>query len=334
MRNLTLLVVATFALAGCTDKKTADTPSADTRGQATELQARNLDVIHSEDFAQKHTTFDAYWFRGLAELSRYELKQSRYGEIHDGETVLVFVTEPFKTDAQVKYEGGDKKNVEQVLKLNHYSRFYTGIYPYNLTTSVFTPAKRDGPTIKLAHSVQEWCGHVFAQANLKSDATGYDVQSFSYFMNEGDKRFALDTAMLEDGLWTTLRRGPDKLPTGEVTLLPSATFLRLMHKPWTPVAANAALGPEEKTEYSERPVRRYEVSYPSFDRTLTIWFEASHPYRIVRWTDSYPALFNRDGGSPERLTTEATLTNSIMLDYWSKNAAADGAWRDALGLEY
>jgi len=37
--------------------------------------------------------FQDYWYNHGAEISRFELRQMRYGEIHDGDAVLVFVTE-------------------------------------------------------------------------------------------------------------------------------------------------------------------------------------------------------------------------------------------------
>ncbi|MEX2379219.1 MAG: hypothetical protein WD530_00630 [Vicingaceae bacterium] len=43
-------------------------------------------INHSDE------TFNNYWFSGNAELSSYELKEARYGEIRKGEAVLVFVT--------------------------------------------------------------------------------------------------------------------------------------------------------------------------------------------------------------------------------------------------
>ena len=48
--------------------------------------------------------FDKYWNSGLAELARYELQQARYGAVHRGEMIAIFVTEPFRTDKQVKSE--------------------------------------------------------------------------------------------------------------------------------------------------------------------------------------------------------------------------------------
>ena len=39
--------------------------------------------------------FSKYWYQGKAELTRFDLQQVRYGEIHQGNGVLIFVTEDF-----------------------------------------------------------------------------------------------------------------------------------------------------------------------------------------------------------------------------------------------
>ena len=71
-----------------------------------------------ESFAAQYPAFDSYWYQGRAELTRYALRQARYGDQHDGEAVLVFVTEDFLTGLQVKQEHGDSPNAISVLKLN------------------------------------------------------------------------------------------------------------------------------------------------------------------------------------------------------------------------
>ena len=87
-------------------------------------------------------TFDRIWFRGKAEVTRYELRQARYGQVHEGDAVLVFVTEDFLADKQVKKEHG-KGKAGPVLKLNFTKKFNTGIYPYSLMTSTFTDINFD-----------------------------------------------------------------------------------------------------------------------------------------------------------------------------------------------
>src|SRR5574341_1313443 len=148
--------------------------------------------------------FRKYWYQGKAELSRYALKQVRYGEIHQGEAVLIFVTEPFLKDQQVKLEHGNSSNAVSVLKLNFVRKFFTGIYPYSLMTSVFTPVDlQKYPTLKVTSSSQEWCGNTFMQMNFRSGQ--YETQIHSYFQDEGDQNLKLKAGLLEDELWTRIR---------------------------------------------------------------------------------------------------------------------------------
>jgi len=49
-----------------------------------------------------HAQFQDYWYNHGAEISRFDLRQMRYGEIHDGDAVLIFVTEKMNPDIQIK----------------------------------------------------------------------------------------------------------------------------------------------------------------------------------------------------------------------------------------
>ncbi|MEZ4687431.1 MAG: hypothetical protein R3B47_15595 [Bacteroidia bacterium] len=167
--------------------------------------------------------FGDYWYQGNAELSSYTLEQVRYGAVHDGTAVLVFVTEPFSKSRQVKIdrpEGG--KDELTVLKLNKTKSFITGIYPYQLMNSTFSPVEiGDYPkALKSATTVQEWCGHVYSQYNLREK--GYQWRSFSYFESEGDQEKNLAEPWLEDGIWNQIRLNPESLPVGDFEMVPSS----------------------------------------------------------------------------------------------------------------
>ena len=55
-------------------------------------ESKNLAVkIVDED-----NQFKEYWYQGKAEITSYDLEQARYGELHKGHAVLVFVTEEFR----------------------------------------------------------------------------------------------------------------------------------------------------------------------------------------------------------------------------------------------
>src|SRR5205085_4020736 len=127
-----------------------------------------------------------YWTQGKAEITRYKLTQSRYGELHDGEAVLIFVTEPFSRSKQVKLDDWEHAGSDavEVLKLNFVKKFVTGVYPYSLMLSTFTPvdAAQSPRVLKTSMSAQEWCGHVFGQLNLRGNH--YDSAGFSYFESE------------------------------------------------------------------------------------------------------------------------------------------------------
>jgi hypothetical protein len=265
--------------------------------------------------------FRQYWFQQKAELTRYALKQARYGEIHQGEAVLIFVTEPFLTDKQVKYEHGDKSKSLSVLKLNFTRKFYTGIYPYSLMTSIFTPvdSQKEQHTLKITSSSQEWCGTTFSQLNWRNG--GYDVEVRSYFQDESDQNFKISQGWLEDELWTRIRLSPETLPVGNVEIVPGLQFVRMWHKDAKPVKASAKL-----TE--DGNLRVYSVDYPSIKRQLIIRFNKNFPYEIESWDETQPGGF----GDSAPLTTKAVKTNRILLDYWNRHGNEDAHYRKELGL--
>jgi len=266
------------------------------------------------------TEFDAYWYAGDAELSRYELKQVRYGEVHAGDAVLIFVTEPFRTDKQVKYEGGDRQGVESVLKLNLTKKFYTGIYPYSMMTSTFTPVRIDKPTLKVTTTSQEWCGHTFTQLNLRKNT--YEGQLFSYFQNEGDADFSLAADLLEDEVMTKIRLDPSSLPTGKIKLIPGSMFLRLRHRAYDVENATATLVEANDPKVSTAPLQKYRIEYADFDRVLEITFEKDFPHGIILWEEH-----------ENNMITRAVRTHTLKSPYWSQHDVADGPLRAKLGLE-
>lgn len=275
-------------------------------------------------FALEHPSFDTFWYQGLAELDRYELTQSRYGEQHPGEAVLIYVTEDFLADVQVKYEFGDPSHAVPVFKLNAYRRFYTGVYPYSLLTSVFTPV--DTPSaapLKVSGSVQEWCGTTYQQFNRRG--TRYAMTLRSYFQREGDQDSEV-VGVLEDGLWARARIDPSSLPVGDLDLVPPVHVLRMAHLDTVALPADAALIPVSETPYGEVEAWRYSIRYTGTQRGVDLWIERAFPHRILAWEES--------GGPGGAQLTTAVLTHSLMLDYWAHHGADDGAYRDALGLQW
>lgn len=268
----------------------------------------------------------AYWNQGKAEITRFELQQARYGELHPGDAVLIFVTEPFSRAKRVKLDDPSRSpdDAVEVLKLNFTRKFETGLYPYSILTSVFTPT--DGtPTVKVSSTTQEWCGHVFMQLGRVGGPQGsLQGELRSYFEAEGDVPLSVPAGvMLEDEVWTQLRLDPGRLPVGEVKMLPGLTFLRLRHIPAEPRRAQASL-----QRVAEGRVA-YEVRYQDLERTLRIEFEDRFPFRILAFTERHPSGFG-PGATP--LTTTGTRREELMIDYWNRHRADDAALRRQLGL--
>ena len=220
--------------------------------------------------AIQNNAFNEYWYSGKAEISSYHLEQARYGEIHKGHAVMVFVTEPFSKSKKVKLDNpsANPKDSEPVLKLNATRKFNTGIYPYSMMSSVFTPVniQKAPHTLKVSASSQEWCGHTFMQ--LKEQKSSYSVEIESYFENEGDIDKKVAKNFLEDEIWTRIRISPATLPVGNIDLLPSTMFARLKHVDYQSFKANASL----KAHSDQEEWMTYQVVYQGLNRSLTIHF--------------------------------------------------------------
>ncbi|PTX62200.1 hypothetical protein C8N46_103299 [Kordia periserrulae] len=258
--------------------------------------------------------FKEYWYAGNAELTSFELEQARYGEIHKGKAVLVYVTEDFNPVKQVKADEQRANNVP-ILKLNATKKFYTGIYPYSVMTSTFYPVANNQHAMKVSFSMQEWCGHVFMQLNNREQ---FQLDSYSYFERESDQQFTLEKTFLEDELWTKLRIDPSQLPTGTHQIIPSFELIRMRHIPAKAYSANTTLETADETS-------SYTISYPDLNRTLEIQFRTNFPHDILGWTET-------TGNSSGKLTTKAKRIHQLKTAYWSKNSVKDSILRKELGL--
>ncbi len=262
--------------------------------------------------------FKKYWYAGNAEITSYELEQARYGEIRKGTAVLIYVTEDFLPKKQVKADGRNTDNVP-VLKLNATKKFNTGIYPYSIMQSTFYPVSDNRHAIKISSSMQEWCGHVYAQLNNRKK---FEVMSHSYFQNEADQEFSLDKAILENELWTKIRVNPDDLPKGDIKIIPSFEYSRLRHKEIKAYTAKTTSQKQDKTTI-------YTISYPELNRSISITYNTVFPHEIESWTETFKSGF---GPNAKELTTKATKIKRIKSAYWGKNSNKDEVLREELGL--
>ena len=257
--------------------------------------------------------FKNYWFDGNAEISSYNLNQSRYGSIRKGSAVLIYVTEDFLPEKQVK-ANKKSKYTHNILKLNRIKKFLTGIYPYSVMTSVFSRLGKNTPLIKTSTSIQEWCGQTYLQINRRRVL---EITSHSYFEGEADEMFKLKNDLTEEELWAWIRTQPKILPQGKKELLPSLEYLRMNHKPIKFYEAVLQLKNNDT-------LNTYSIFYPELKRKLSIYFEPNHPYKILKWNEY--DLENK------KMISSALLEKMIKLPYWKLNKIGDEQFRDSLNL--
>lgn len=262
----------------------------------------------------KHPEFNSYWYGGKAEITSYKLTQARYGEVHEGTAVHIFVTEDFLPEKQVKADGKNPQNIP-ILKLNSTKKFVTGIYPYSIMTSSFSPISKKKQALKISFSAQEWCGNTFIQLNNR---TNFEINFHSYFESDADRKHSLKKKVLEDELWNQLRISPENIPTGNIEVIPSFEFLALHHKEIKSYAAVATLKTVGNLHF-------YKLNYPKLKRTLTIKISKEFPYYIQSWEET----ITKRG---KTLTSKAEKISTILSAYWTKSGVGDTTERKALGL--
>jgi hypothetical protein len=271
--------------------------------------------------------FWAHWGDGKAELNGYRLTQPRYGAARSGTAVYVFVTEDFSDSLRVKADPGKHPPAEvyPVMKLNAVRDFQTGIYDYNVMTSVFLRVAAGWPVAKVSFSSQEWCGNVYHQLLPRAGRISSDLHS--YFDGEADRIADLPLpadGLIEDALPILVRGwNGELLRPGEsrsVPFLPSLLRSRLMHRPvaWTKVLLTRS----DKAAPVTVPAGRFDAfTYRAAVEgggELVFDVEAASPRRLLRFA----------GPNGE----EGLLLGSTRLAYWKLNQPGGEKYLKELGL--
>lgn len=297
--NIYTLLLGSLLLLFCTNKA---------------AEKNNVTKAKKITIQKKHKDFNSYWYAGKAEITSYKLTQARYGEIHEGTAVNIFVTEDFLPEKQVKADYKKDKNIP-ILKLNSTKKYVTGMYPYSLMTSTFSPINTNKKAIKISFSAQEWCGNTFMQLNNRGN---FKIDFFSYFESNADRKLSLKKYVLENEFWNLLRINPLEIKTGNYKVIPSFEFLGLNHQEIKGYDAVVNLLEKDGFIY-------FSIMYPTLKRKLTIQLTKEFPFNIESWEET----FTQRG---TKLTTKATKIKTIQSAYWSKNRVTDTKERQELGL--
>lgn len=270
---------------------------------------------------------DPYWYQGKAEVNSYDLQQERYGAIRPGHAILIFVTEDFLTDKQVKNETNTSKHTKLVLKHNYIRRFTTGLYDYSIMSSVFSPLDyiNKPNALKITTTLQDWCGTSSIQLNKRRDK--WNVSLRSYFEKENDQDFSIDNIYSEDELLNLIRISPDNLPTGNVNILPITQTSLMLHWPIKSFPVKATIQDYKPNDFTGNNIKSYTLEFTDLKRTISYLYESVSPYKIVGWIESY----NGKDGKP--LTSIAKLHHSSMEAYWGENKSENEKMRTQFGIE-
>ncbi|OAB78928.1 septum formation inhibitor Maf [Cochleicola gelatinilyticus] len=295
--------------------------------ETTKQKSRSKDQAHINKETPSEATsnsrmlsqqFKEYWFSGTAELTSYQLSIERYGELREGTAMTIFVTEDFLPNIQVKANRSNDTTMP-VLKVNKTKNFLTGIYPYSIMSSTFSPLTQEQHAIKISTSVQEWCGQTYMQLNNRDQ---YEIITHSYFEGEADQEKTLPKTWLENEFWNRIRINPEELPTGDITVIPAFDFTRMYHKELKAYKAFAALRQGDS-------ITNFTINYSELQRQLSISFNNKFPYEIERWEET-------NGINPNdttRLKTTAIKMKRIKTPYWQQNSNKDIVLRDSLNLK-
>lgn len=277
--------------------------------------------VEQVDHNLSDNTFDVDYFSGKAEIATYTLRKARYRGDHPGEAILIFVTEPFLIDKQVKADHPTPENSVKVLKMNRIDRFKTGVYDYSQFTSVFTPVEKYDAMypLKVTMGSQDWCVQSFTQINNNK---GFDVEHKSYFESEGDSNFHMNYVVLEDNMMNLARLSVDLLPVGDFTVFPSISYLRTSH---AEIKNYEALGSLDSTDTGLFYV--YEI--PELRRSVRFFLSSDYNNRIMSWEESYPTVM--DG---KMRTSIYDLKGVNDLPYWDLNKRRDSSFRKNFKLLY
>ncbi|KAA0224537.1 hypothetical protein EDS67_23290 [candidate division KSB1 bacterium] len=274
--------------------------------------------------------FWGWWGDGKAELSSYQTKTQRYGELREGNAVLVFVTEEISRTTRIKVESEAIPPADRapVMKLNHVVKFPTGIYDYSLLTSTFSSIESEFgrppfEPLKISFTAQEWCGHVYQMLIPQRDQV--ELTLHSYFQSEGDQKRSIKlpaNAAFEDNLliWIRELKG-EVLSAGQrraLQILPSAWASRSGHQDVEFQGGSIIKDEGEVVKLSEGNAPSWRWTWQVGSRTEMYWVEKAYPHRILKWKSS-------DGG-------EGELIKTLRLPYWQLHGNNDAPYREQLGL--
>ena len=151
--------------------------AASPTGASPEEPAASRVVMPTSGLAQ-----DPLWHDGLAEVNRYAMTRSQYGQIRTFDATLLVVKEELDPELMVKSDRVHDGTIP-ALKMNWLFDIPTDNYPYHHATSVFLD-RRDPFLLHREVTVStEWCGTVTKE--LRAHTEPAELNYMTYYQSEG-----------------------------------------------------------------------------------------------------------------------------------------------------
>lgn len=192
------------------------------------------------------------WDDGLSEMSYYEATDIIYGTQRPYTRVHLFNRQWMDPVTGVKTEP-DSRGAVPAFKFLMAEQILTENYNYRYLATVFL-RRSDLTPLKMTSSSQEWCGQTFNHLRWTEDRL--DVQSFSYFPDEGDRTYQRGAdAVPFESLFVLARNVVATGQAQHLQLLPSMRSNRQV----VPDPAPATLVPDVATQRVTVPLGTFEV---------------------------------------------------------------------------
>ena len=217
------------------------------------------------------------WDEGLSEMSYYDATDTVYGSQRHYTRVHLFNRQWMDPVTGVKTEPTSPGAVP-AFKFLMAEQIPTENYNYRYLATLFLRLS-DLTPLKMTSSSQEWCGQTFKHLRWTEDRL--DVQSFSYFPDEGDRTYQRGAdAVPFESLFVLVRNVVASGRGQHLQLLPSMRSNRQV----VPDSAPATLVPDAATKGVSVPLGTFKVRRVQLQsEQQSAWFdvEVAAPHRLI-----------------------------------------------------
>ncbi|NOX58418.1 MAG: hypothetical protein GXP29_06105 [Planctomycetes bacterium] len=241
-----------------------------------------------------------WWDDGLSEMSYYDATETVYGKERKFTRVHLVNRQWMDTATGVKANGNAEGSVA-VLKFNISEEIPTENYNYRYLTTVFVKRFSLEP-FKMVASSQEWCGATFK--HLRWTDASITFKSFSYFGDEGDQAWILNSAAVPYESLPLQARSV--VASGKDRSLELLMPVRSTHEV-KPVTKAASLRLDSKATTLKTPAGSFKVRRVRVEGAgEPAWFDVENetPYRLIAFSA---------GG------VDAVLRRTEKRPYWNRD---------------